>query len=70
MSRRPKPEPTPEQLARLVEFAKSHGRNWKSELLTLWLNGGDANQRDGHLLRQVRNQLGPSWLDRFKLPPA
>ena len=68
MARAEKKQPTAEQLARLQSFAAEHGRNWKSELLGMWLNGRDANQHDGHLLRQVRNQLGPSWLSRFTLP--
>lgn len=63
-----KKEPAPEQLKRLLEFAKEHGRAWRYDLDLLWCNGRDANERDGHLLRQIRNQLGPSWLAAFKEP--
>jgi hypothetical protein len=67
MPRIPKPEPTQEQLQALREFAKKYGRNWKQELSDMWLAGRDANEPNGHLLRQVRNQCGPSWLAKFKL---
>lgn len=60
-------QPTVGQLQRLREFAAEHGRDWKVILNGMWLSGRDANQRDGHLLRQVRNQLGPVWLNDFKL---
>ena len=63
-------EPTlnPEQVQRLVDFAAEHGRTWKSELNAMWYDGRDANERDGHLLRQVRNTISPSGLIKFKLP--
>jgi len=56
---------TAEQHKALLEYAAEHGRNWKSELNHDWLTG----QSEGYL-RQIRNQFGPSWLMRFKLPPA
>lgn len=59
---------TPEQLQALVDFSKRHGRYWKRELNLMWFNGRDADEPNGHLLRQVRNQLGPTWLHHFKLP--
>lgn len=59
--------PTPEQAARLKLFAECYGDNWKEELLNFWLNGKDAQLTDGHLLRQVRNQLGPRWLKTMSL---
>ena len=60
--------PTPEQLAALEAFAARHGRTWKDKLATMWWTGRDTNEPDGHLLRQVRNRLGPSWLVKFRLP--
>jgi len=60
-------QPNTEQLIRLQAFKSQHGRNWKSELLNQWLCGKDASQTDGHLLRQVRNQLGPSWLSKASI---
>lgn len=60
-------KPTPEQLARLQQYAAEHGRYWKRDLNDAWQNGADAREQDGHLLRQVRNQLGPQWLQSFRL---
>lgn len=51
-----RPEPNAEQMAALQSFKEKYGRNWKTELMTAWLNG--------HLLRQVRNQFGPAWLGK------
>jgi hypothetical protein len=56
---------TPEQAQRLVIFARYYGRTWKSELNDMWQSGRDANEVDGHLLRQIRNQQGPTWLDKL-----
>jgi hypothetical protein len=61
------PAPTPEMLAALQAFRARHGRTWKDKLMTMWLTGRDANEPQGHLLRQVRNRLGPSWLAKLKL---
>jgi hypothetical protein len=63
-----KKQPTPEQLQALQAFAKRHGFTWKHKLSTYWITGQDANEPDGGLLRQVRNEFGPSWLTRFSLP--
>lgn len=56
---------TPEQCERLIGFRIYHsqrGRPWKEELLRLWAAGHDTAERDGHLLRQIRDQFGPTWL--------
>jgi hypothetical protein len=58
---------TDEQRDQLKQFAAQHGRNWKSKLRELWMRGADANEPSGHLLRQVRNQVGPSGLDKVDL---
>lgn len=58
-----KHRPTPEQLAALSAYAAEHGRTWKSQLNDDWMNG-----RASGPLQQVRNQFGPSWLVRFRLP--
>jgi len=63
-----KEQPTTEQLAALQAFAKKYGRYWKDALRTAWMNGRDDQEPDGNYLRQVRNQFGPSWLIKFKLP--
>jgi hypothetical protein len=54
---------TPEQLAALRAYAAEHGRTWKSQLNDDWMNG-----RASGPLQQIRNQFGPSWLLRFRLP--
>lgn len=46
---------TQEQLDRLRAFKKEHGRCWK------------GHEPEGHLLRQIRNRIGPSGLDKVKL---
>jgi hypothetical protein len=61
------PTPTPEQLDALRAFAAKYGRFWKDVLLTKWITGTDANEPNGHLLRQVRNQGGPRYLAGLKL---
>lgn len=57
---------TPEQRAAIRQFAIDHGPSWKATLKAYWLTGMDASQPNGHLLRQVRNQLGPQWLKTYK----
>ena len=57
---------TEEQAQRLKDFARKHGKDWKSVLSSMWWTGRDANEPDGHLLRQIRNQAGPTWLSNLK----
>lgn len=52
-----------EQAEAVLAFARKKGREWKEDLLSAWLNGTDAREPNGGLLRQVRNQLGPQWLE-------
>lgn len=59
--------PNEEQLAAIKAYALHHGRYWKAQLRTDWMNGRDAQRHNGHLLRQVRNQFGPTWLANFTL---
>lgn len=61
---------TAEQFAALQHYANRHGRCWKSQLLRDWATGRDAEQSDGSLLRQIRNTLGPAWLNAYRLPVA
>ena len=58
---------TEEQCVRLREFAAEHGRRWRSVLRELWMSGCDVAEPRGHLLRQVRNTVGPSGLDKIRL---
>lgn len=57
--------PTAEQLAALERFAARSGRTWKAKLRDVWL-GDPVIEDQGHL-RSLRNELGPRWLQRFKL---
>ena len=55
-----------EQQAAIDAFAAKYGASWKHKLQIAWLAGTDTAQPNGHLLRQVRNQFGPSWLSKYK----
>ena len=58
---------TPAQQAAVARFAQRNGRYWKSALRRLWESGAPTDD-DGALLRQVRNELGPTWLAKAKVP--
>lgn len=70
------PQPNEEQLDALDSFAENKGAQWKSKLRDAWMDGTDSSFKDGHLLRQVRNQFGPKWLETYQpetdspTPPA
>lgn len=56
---------TVEQLRALQDFAISCGGSphWPEKLADAWINGSDVQAIEkGHLLRQIRNSKGPSWL--------
>ena len=52
-----------EQRAALTAFREEHGRTWKSTLHAGWLRAAYPGP-----LQQIRNEFGPSWLN--KLTPA
>ena len=56
-----------DQLGAITRFAARAGRNWKYMLNSAWATGKDEAMRDGPLLRQVRNEFGPVWLNKFKI---
>lgn len=58
---------TTEQSAALSRFKAKQGRQWKSRLIALWVDGRDDRAEDGALLRQVRNSLGVDGLARLKI---
>lgn len=63
--------PTPKQLNALVQFASANGRYWKACLRDAWFGGNYSDyyaSEYASYLQQVRNELGPSWLVRFRLP--
>lgn len=45
-----------------MEYAKNHGRNWKSALRRCWESGLDTGA-----LRIARNVIGPSGLDKLSV---
>lgn len=51
----------PEQEAALLAFKAKHGRFWKRILMRAWYDGTDNDP----YLRQVRNQYGIAWLQRY-----
>ena len=59
-----------EQLIALRDYADWAGKDWKDKLLSDWMRAGsdwpEASERY-HLLQQIRNQHGPSWLEAIKL---
>ena len=59
--------PRPDQLAAVASFALRHGLAWKEALANAWWTGSDCREPDGHLLRQVRNQYGPAWLESVEV---
>jgi hypothetical protein len=66
--RAPKQQPTAEQLAALQVWAQHYGARWKSALREAWMVAGGRFAYYQPALQQVRNQFGPSWLERYKLP--
>jgi hypothetical protein len=65
---------TSAEQAAIQAFAKAHGRKWKATLSQkYWYNAriwrdDDGDSAMGTLLHGVRNDLGASWLDGYKLP--
>ena len=55
---------TPEVRRAIVDYARAHGRTWRSQLCWLWTNDGDVNEP---LLRAARNIIGPSNLYKIKV---
>lgn len=56
---------TLDQLKVLLEYAAHYGIAWKECLTDEWADGTDDKCHNGHLLRQIRNQFGPEWLQAF-----
>ena len=62
--------PSHGQLIALRTFAFQHGPAWKAILRHRWERGEDVHEKYGAILREIRNQLGPRRLKRFKLTKA
>lgn len=58
---------TPEQREALLRFRAKEGAHWKSKLSVHWMMGTDERLEDSGLLRQIRNQRGPTWLSRLTI---
>ena len=58
---------TAEQKAALRAYALRNGRFWKRRLWAAWIDGADAKEPEGAVLRQIRNTHGPSLLTRIGL---
>ena len=57
---------THHQLAALAEFQRRNGRGWKYKLRFCWESGLWAAAAQMAPLQQLRNQLGPVWLNAYK----
>ncbi len=53
---------TPTELDAIKTYAEKYGRNWKRRLADDWYYA-----RLSGPLHVLRNDLGPTWLARFKL---
>lgn len=53
-------------LSALLEWRSRTGRSWKTKLWAAWMNGADERDPRGATLRKIRNQLGPTWLDKLR----
>jgi len=60
---------TEEQLDAIKQFAANEGRCWKATLRSCWRTATYPYHAydTQHLLQQVRNSVGPAWLNKFKL---
>lgn len=52
-----------DELDRLDEFIHENGRAWRSKLRQAWSRGDST-------LRETRNTIGPSGLDKLRIPRA
>ena len=52
-----------EERTALLAFAAEHGRCWKSKLLLGWEHAAYPGP-----LQAIRNNFGPGWLRRLRLP--
>ncbi len=59
-----------EQQEAIFLYATEKGNNWKEQLSSDWMRAAyNWNHPDkSHLLQQVRNEFGPSWLTDTCVP--
>lgn len=48
----------------VCDYRERNGRSWKDKLATCWATGKYGSTDKASLLQQVRNELGPQWLER------
>jgi hypothetical protein len=53
-------------MSALLDWRQRNGRSWKQRLQIAWMSGADGSDRRSSSLRQIRNHLGPTWLDRLR----
>jgi len=62
---------TEDERKALLIFRAEYGREWKQYLMAAWLSysykGRHMGGLDTGILRQIRNDRGPSWLAKVKL---
>lgn len=64
-------QPNHEQACAVLRFATESGGAWKRDLHIYWMDDKPPcriSDGDRALLRQVRNQCGPLWLEQVALP--
>ena len=65
-------KPTTEELNALKKWRDKYGREWKSYLRAAWLSayyrGSYMGGTDTGTLRNIRNEFGSTWLDKFQFP--
>jgi hypothetical protein len=57
---------TAEQRQAVIDYAKAHGDDWQRKLRRDWMRAGSSWDGPYHLLQQVRNSHGPSWLAKVR----
>ena len=58
---------TNEQIEAIQQWAKRHGRKWKSALRDAWMSGDYDTFEQSAELQRIRNEYGPTWLVAFRL---
>ena len=58
--------PTAAQLKALKRYQAWAGKDWKTTLQYDWMRGGSEWHESFAPLMQIRNTLGPSWLQQYK----
>ena len=66
-SSRPEELTTEEQVA-LRAWADEQRSRWRAALRLAWETGNDGGSEHDSTLQRIRNRLGPSWLEKYRLP--